>query len=79
MIIDRTHVIRLSALDRARPCPPGGSVRVDLGDVENVGSDLAWRLRGLVAGAGHVELSGSTSLQRSYVAHFLEQFAEGDQ
>lgn len=74
MIVSSCHRIRLSRLESAKPCPPGDHVRVDLGDTTNVTSEQAWRLRGLVAGAERVELSGSTAHQRAYLTSFLGMF-----
>jgi len=72
VIFDRVHVIRVAALDRAKHCPPGGWVRIELGDTARIGYDVAWRIRGLVAGAARVQLAGSTESERRYLEDFLE-------
>ena len=70
-IIEHVFEIQLWRLDRAKPAPPGAWARVNIGDTLNVTSAQAWILRGLLAGAGRVEILGSAESQVGYLEAFL--------
>lgn len=77
-IIEHVVEIRLWRLDRAKPAPPGAWARVNIGDTTNVTSAQAWILRGLLAGAGRVEILGSAESQVSYLEAFLAAHPDVD-